>query len=441
MTVSRKWNMFLLLMAVVLLLTGCNMHTVSDLYCLPMRSEEHNNLQSLIQSAMTDREYSAPLTGDNQQTVQAVDLNGDGTSEYLLFARDSSDKPLKIFVFSGDGANYELLSTIESTGSAFDQVEFVQMDGRPGYELVVGRQVSDQVVRSVSVYTFKGNQLEQAMTVNYSEFLCCDLNSDGKNELFILQPGETANGTAVVYSMNKETLDRSQEVSMSEPAENIMRLMSGKLCDGLPAVYVASAVGDSNGIITDVYALIDGQLTNVSLSNESGTSVQTLRNYYIYADDIDDDGVLELPSLISMRSPERAEQRPDQYIIRWYSMTSGGEEVDKMYTYHNFVGGWYLRLDDAYARRIYMEQKGSSYEFSLWDEHFTQMERLMTVYVLTGQKREEQALSNNRFVLYRGESTVYAAGLDVASAAYELTQESLIGSFHLILQDWKTGET
>ena len=55
--------------------------------------------------------------------------------------------------------------------------------------------------------------------------------------------------------------------------------------------------------------------------------------------------------------------------------------------------------------------------------------------------REEQALVDNRFVLYRTESTVYAANLEVASAAYGFSQEDLINSFHLILQDWKTGET
>jgi hypothetical protein len=60
------------------------------------------------------------------------------------------------------------------------------------------------------------------------------------------------------------------------------------------------------------------------------------------------------------------------------------------------------------------------------------------LYVLTGQKREEQATTGNRFVLYRTENTVYAANLDVASAVYGMTQESVAGSFHLIFRDWKS---
>ena len=42
-------------------------------------------------------------------------------------------------------------------------------------------------------------------------------------------------------------------------------------------------------------------MTNVTFSNDSGTSIQTMRNFYVYADDIDNDGVVELPSLLTMK--------------------------------------------------------------------------------------------------------------------------------------------
>ena len=441
MTLLKKWNIIFVAVFVILMFTGCTMNAVSDLYCLPKRSEEHTNLQSLIKTSMDKCEYSAPVSGDNRQTVQSADLDGDGEDEFLLFAKDSTEKPLKIFVFAGDGTNYELLDTIESTGSSFDRIEYIQMDGRRGYEIVVGHQVSDQVVGSVSVYTLKNGQLEQVMAANYSEFICCDLDLDGRSGLIVLHPSESGNGLAELYSFKGDVLERSQEVSMSEPAENIKRIMYSNLQDRVRAVYVASAVTGSDGIITDVFCLIDGVLTNVSFSNESGTSVQTLRNYYVYADDIDNDGVLELPSLITIQNPERLEAESNQYLIRWYAMRSDGTEVDKLYSYHNLATGWYLELDSALVHRYIVEQKGSSFEFSLWNEDFTEAQKVFTIYILTGQKREEQAASNNRFILHRTESTIYAAGLEVASAEYGLTQEALIDQFHLIIQDWKNGET
>lgn len=440
-------KMMSVLLAASLILSGCALQTVEELYCLPKRSEEYNNLQSAIDGVMDGLEYCAPLSGENQQTVQMADLNGDGISEYLLFARGSGEKPLKIFIFCKQEDGFTLLRTIESSGYAFDQVEYVQMDGRGGYDLVVGRQLSNQVLRSVSVYTFTDDGCEQLMTANYSKFLTCDLDMDTRSELVVLRPGQadTDNGVAELYSYGANGMERSTEVTMSEPIEQLKRIMVSKLDGGTPAVFAASAV-EENAIITDVFAVVDGRFTNVSLSNESGTSVKTLRNYYVYANDIDGDGVMELPSLITMRSVSQERSQERQYLIRWYAMTPSDEEVDKRYTYHNFAGGWYLCLDAAWAPRVSVDYQKPSWDmeqfnFYVWDETSERSDKLLTIFAFTGDDREEKAVENNRFVLNKADGIVYAANLEGVSASCGLTQESVIDCFSMIRMDWKTGET
>ncbi len=436
---SRKKLIFFLLFVVAILFTGCNMRTIDQMYCLPKRSEDYLNLQSAMDSAMVGLEYHAPIAGENRQPVQMVDLNGDDREECLVFAKGSGEKPLKILIFSQVNNAFTLVDTLENNGTAFDQVQYVPFSSRKGYDLVIGRQVSDQVVRPVSVYTMFNGRMEQILTTQYSRFVTTDLNQDGRSELLILRPGEApaANGIAELYNVNNGVLERSQEVTMSEPADKIKRIMNNRLGDGPAAVYVASDVNGS-AIITDVFALLDGTFTNVSLSNESGTSVQTLRNYYVYADDVDEDGVLELPDLLPMANPGDS-SAANQYLIRWYTMNSDGSEVDKVYTYHSFPGGWYMELPPKLASNISVLQYGNSYEFSVRGTDGFSI-KLMTLYSFTGQEREEQAIADNRFVLFRTESTVYAAHLEVASAVYNLTQESLINAFHLITQDLTNGE-
>ncbi len=431
----------LLLMA-VLFLSGCNMRTVDEMYCLPKRSENDTNLQSLIDSVMGGREYSAPLSGENRQTVQMADLDGDGEQEYLLFAKGGSDRPLQIYIFGTDGKSCYLMDTIESSGSAFEQVEYVQMDDRPGVEIVVGRQVNDQVLRTVAVYTLLNGHVEQMVAANYSKFVCVDLDKDEFSELLVLRPDslEPTQGVAELYGIEGGVMERSAEVNMSESSDSIKRIMVGTLNDNVRAVYVASDVGGT-AIVTDIYAIVNDMLTNVSFSSEAGTSVQTMRNYYVFADDIDNDGVLELPSLISVQVPDASNTNSNQYLIRWYAMTSKGKVVNKQYTYHNFVGGWYIQLDRKLAQKMTVNQQGNSYEFYIWNSEKEQSDRLFTIFVLTGKNREEQAVIANRFVLHRTESTLYAAKLDVTSASYGISRDDLMNSFHLILQDWNTGET
>ena len=438
----RKGYIWLLAVFVAsVILSGCAMRTVDDLYSPPKRSEEYNDLQNAIDAVMTDLEYCAPLSGENQQTVQMADLNGDGVHEFLLFARGTGEKPLNILIFHHVNGDFQLAHTIVSSGYAFDQVEYVQMDNRPGLELVVGRQVSDQVMRSVSVYSFADEVQETILSTQYSKFLTCDL------EVLILRPGQadTDNGVAELYRCGGDGIERSTEVSMSEPVDQIKRIMTSRLAGGTPAVYVASAV-EGTAIITDVFAVVDGKFGNVSFSNESGTSVKTLRNYYVYAADIDEDGVIELPSLISMHSIHWEQPSDRQYLIRWYAMTDEGGEVDKQYTYHNYAGGWYLRLSDEWGPRVAVEHgkagfNEETFEFYVWDERFSETTKILTLSVLTGPDREEKAMENNRFVLYKTDSTIFAADLKGASAAYGLSQQSMIDAFSLIRMDWKTGET
>lgn len=430
----------LLLMA--LLLSGCDMRTVDQMYAVPRRSAEYQDLQFAIDQVMAGHEYCAPLSGENRQTVQMADLNGDGSDEYLLFAKGNSDDPLKIFIFSREEEEFTLWQTLESRGSGFELVEYADIDGRPGNELVVGRQVSDQILRYLTVYSFASGEAEQLMAANYSKFVTADLNQDGLTDLMAIAPGESEeeNAVATLYRYLDGTMKRSREARLSEQSENIKRIMVSQLYGGIPAVYVASSVAE-NAIITDVFAVKDGEFKNISLSNESGTSIQTLRNHYVYADDIDSDGTLELPCLIDMLPVQNNSRISTLHLIRWYAMTADGEEVDKMYTFHNFDSGWYLTLDEVWASRISVTEGSGVCTFYVWDEAFEKAEKLLTVYGLTGSDREADAEREERFALYKTDGVTYAAKLEVAALSYGLTDENLMGSFHLIQMDWKTGET
>ena len=437
----RKNKWICLCLTVLLLFTGCA-STVEDMYAPPKRSEVYNRLQSAIDGAMVGMEYAAPVSGENRQIVQMADLDGDGTDEYILFARKSSDTPLQILIFrqEADGT-CSLAEGIQSTGSAFEKVEYVDVDGKPGMEIVVGRQGSDQLQRTLSVYSFSSGEANQLLSAGYYKYLCCDFDADGPRELMVLRTGETDadKGYAVLYRYRDGEMQRSREAELSLQGTSIKRIMVSRLHGGETAVFVASSL-EENAILTDVFSLKDGIFTNISYSADSGNSVQTLRNYYVYGDDLNDDGILELPFLISMKSAE-GEDVAEQHLIRWYALDIDGRQINKLYTYHNYVGGWYLELGSEWASRVSVVQEGTVYTFCFWDESAASSRVLFTLFCFTGSSRDSQAVEEGRFPLHTTESAVYAASLGEAAAALDITEENLIKSFRLIHQDWYTGET
>lgn len=428
---KSKWLMLLGVLA-CLLLSGCAMKTVDEMYCLPKRSEAYQELQKVLDTELQNMEYCAPLSGMNQQPVQAADVNGDGVSEFLVFAKAAGERPLRILVIEREDQTFTLTDTLQFSGSAFDQVEYISMDEKSGVELVVGIQLSDQLLRSVAAYTFTDGKGEKLLDANYTNFLTVDLDRDNQGELFVLYPGQTEEspGFVALYEVEKGVVERSLEVKLSAPVSRLQRVITGELAGGEAAVFVASALEDTV-LVTDVYALRSGALTNISLSNESGTSVSTIRNHFVYAQDIDEDGQLELPALIPMKAmSERNTQSED--LIRWYSLSITGEEVDKLYTYHNFVNGWYLVLDSTWAQQVTVTQDSTGYSFYLWDLAKENAIRVLEVQMLYDQDEISQAMENGAILLYQGESSAYVGVLTSDAAQFGLTQEWLRGSFYLI---------
>lgn len=432
---SRKRIWIAAALALVIL-SGCSMRTLDQLYQVPKRSEEYNNLQSAIDRNMGNREYCAPLSGDNLQAVQMADLDGDGVQEYLLFTRGDTEKPLQIMIFKLSAGEYILSDTIENHGAAFDVVQYAQFDDRPGYELIVGCQISQQISRSVNVYSMVEGKVQSLLSANYTKFLSCDFNSDHRSELMVLRPGEfdEANGLAELYLYQNGTVERSTQFPLSASAQRLKRVEMGKLESGEPAVYVDSAVGDT-AVVTDVFAMIGGEFSNVI-----GDNVSTVREAYVYAEDIDSDGVVELPAVLTMRPPYGPGSSSMQRLIRWYAVDTAGVPTVKQHTFHNFYAGWYMILESQWAERVAVVQQGNAYIFSVWNEDFTAADTIFTIYAITGTDRKEQAEADGRFPLGEDDTVLYAAYLEEKAAEYQLTKENIIDQFRLIHQDWNTEE-
>ena len=436
----KKWIVLAVLLALGTIFSGCVM-TVEEMYCLPRRSELYHNLQAAIDPAMKNLDHAAPLSGENQQTVQTADLDGDGVEEVILFARGGDEHPLKLLIFRQEEGQYSLFKTIESYGSDFDRVEYVQLDGQPGLELVVGRQLSDQLRGNLTAYRISGGHLEQMMNTGYHDFALCDLDSDGLEDLLVITGNEDTDwSVAVRYTLEQGNVERSAEVPLSEPVYQIRRIITGRISGGQEAVFISSTV-DANSLVTDVFVLRGQSLTNLALETANGTGIKTLRNYYVYAEDIDQDGEVELPSLITMRSAGLQSLVGGEHLIRWFTLTSSGEEVEKAYTYHNHLEGWYMNLPAEYASRIAVQrEEPNCYSFGLWDEKGVHLTTLWKIYVLTGDDRMAAAEAEGRLLLYKTETAAYAAGLEAGGEALGVTRGMLMDSFRLIQSSWYTGQ-
>lgn len=431
-----KRKLFLLLAAAVLLLSGCFAQNSDELYALPQRSKEYRELQVAVEAALGTGSYSAPVSGTNRQVLQQADLDGDGVEETLVFCKMDGERPLRVLVLRRGEERYDLMCTLEGEGTAFDSVQYAQIDGLPGQELLISRRIGEQVQQFLSVYSFREGTATELMSSAYNAYTTQDLDGDQLTDIFLLRSNaDGPRAFADLYRYHNDHLQKDAEASLSTGADSVKRILTGSVAEGIPAVLVASAYDESN-LITDVFALEKDVFTNISQNDESGQSSQTVRSYFVYSTDIDNDGVIELPNTLALAPIQGDESSLGQYRIVWYNLALDGTRTEKMSTYHNFAEGWYLYLPESWCESLCVtralsadEQSGTLLGTLLPDGSVS---RLVTIYTFSGDQAQSLSTQAGRFLLTQRGDVCYAAEL---APGIGMDQEQLKTRFSFISLD------
>ena len=439
---NAKRILCLFLPVLLLCLSGCWIKSPEALYALPQQSEAYYDLQENIDQVITGATtYCAPVGGENRQPLQMEDLDGDGQQEAIVFAKDSGEKPLKIYIFARNNDTFSLASVIEGDGTSFESVSYAQIDGSPGLEIIVGRSIHNQVFKALSVYSFQGNSSVELMASNCSAYTVTDLDVDGRTDLFLIRfDSEIKAGTAEFYRYNGGVMVREPEMSLTQGVSSIKRLTTAYMEEDVPAVFVAGAL-DENTLVTDVFVFHNGSLQNLAAATDPSGS-PTVRNYYAYGTDIDDDGLIELPEVEKMPNGDQDEEA--FRLIRWYNLRLDGTKQYKMLTYHDYSYGFYLELNEKWNGNVTITQsktvgEGTAYTFSRWFSTRKTTEEIFTIYLFTGDNAAELAESGGRFLIAEKNEVTYAAALADSEWSELLTEQDLIDSFRFIREDRNSG--
>ena len=275
MSVKKRIIISLLIVTAILLLTGCLRITADELYSLPEVSEEYLRLQAYIDVLLSQgAEFAPPTRGPNRQAVQLVDLNGSGTNEVIVFFAVPGDSVLQVYIFELIDGDYAVAEIIEGVGTEIGSVRYVDMDGDGVKELVIGWQMGT-ALRYMSIYSLNDFHSQMLVSgVEYTDIAVFDVTGDGTDDVVIFRmPIHDAGAVAEVYSLMQDGEVIKQEARLSNGIETIARILTGRLIDGSPAVFVDGEGTFENGsLVTDIFALQDENFTNVSLVTESGIS-------------------------------------------------------------------------------------------------------------------------------------------------------------------------
>lgn len=432
----KKAVLTLLLAVLLSVLSACGIdNTVEDLFTLPRVPDEYTGLSQQIEALLADGyEYAPPTAGQNIQSVQMEDLNGDGSQEAVVFLRKSNDeKPLKILVFEKQDESYELLCTVESSGSSIDSVYYEDLTGDGRNELVVGWRISS-TVQTVAVYNI-GREAISLMSSSYTRFVVQNLNAYDPPALFVLRSDSDGLPVAEVYTWQTNILAVAYRCGLSSTMADLNRgsVVKGNLSNKRPAVFITGVNGD-NMAVTDILTW-NAYSGIINLEADAATGKTTVIHPYhqLIPQDMNDDGVTEVPC-------------PDEWgtgndtLAYWvqYSRLGGVSVVAQ--TYHCQSGGWYYQMPESWRGMVTVE----SAETVAGENQVTLYiagTPVLSLYTITNENRESRAEMGERFLLWRQTGTIYAAELYADSARFGLNVESVKESFHMTINTWTPSDS
>ena len=423
-------------------LSGCFRVAADDLYSLPQATEEYIRIQEHINTVLRDGAvFSPPMGGPNRQSVQIIDLTGNGVEEVIAFFAIPYDSTLLIYIFEMVDGDYVVAEIIEGVGTAIESVSYVDMDGDGVMELVVGWQLG-AALKHMSIYSIRGFQSVLLVEKEFTAMTVYDMNGDGCENVIVLRlPSQETGAVAEVLTLMPDGEIVGSEARLSNGVETISRILPGRLNDGVPALFIESEGRFDTGVlVTDICILREKILMNITVKAPSGISEDTVR-MQILSSDIDNKGVIKVPIPRLLK----AQSETSYHAIDWYSFDSAGNSSLMLSTYHS-SDDWYLILPFDWRGMVYVRREDvvageRTVIFSYIVGQDGPFEDFLKVYKLSGDMRMARAVLPGRAMLMSEGSAVYVFEILAQPNSFGLTfDEALIrDNFRLIFSDWLAG--
>ena len=435
-----------LVLAALLMLSGCTFPSGDDLLAAPKPSTNYQTLQAELEARIASGvSYTAPAEGDNRSSIQLVDLTGDGVEEAIVFFRgatSATSNDFEVYVYRKEDDRYVCTGSVTGKGTAIQSVDYpaITPDGRRG--MVISWKLAGDGTGALTVCDFGENDAPGVLLeTEYSAFELTDLTGDGAKDLLLMTTAPDGKRVARLYEYRSGALNMLGEAATSAETVSVERMQSGRVLDEHAAVFAEEKMASGVGLTTDIFVYNEETLLNLALDGEDSISRSTYRPVSVYSKDINGDGVTELPRAVLMAGYTDAAASDAVFMLDWYAYSVDQPPQLVTTTYQNISDSWSLWIDPVWHDRITATKAADSglsavtfYEYVGSGGQIP----LFTIYCATGSNREYYAGRTDLVQLGQSAQAVYFARIaeESAQSSLALDGETLKSRFTLVKQDW-----
>lgn len=405
MNYIKKYVKTLLTIGATFLLSSCIGISASDVLKAPLPSKDYTVLQKEVDKKITaGAVYSPPEAGEYRNTIQLVDIDGDGTDEAIAFLREArASGKFNVYVYKKAREQYLEIGSIKGSGTAIDSVSYPIISPTGTRAIVINWKLGRDINRGMSIATldnvndtFKINTI---LDTNCLEFIIYDFDDDGAEEIITIVD-EINMKKANLYEIESNKINLVSSVSLSEEILKISKTRVGQIKGGINALFIDSLIDDTPALITDIL-IYNNNLENITINKETGSGMKTYRPININVEDVNRDSIIEVPKARAFEP----KSQDSLWLIDWYAYSADGSNDKALSTYHNISEGWFYKFNSYWVKNVkaYKRTENGSSHISFQDGNTV----LLEVYIFVGDNRDYYASQEGNIVIAETSNAVY----------------------------------
>ena len=336
---------------------------VEELLRAPQLPGQYSQVQKALNSYLGESvQLKYPASGDFSSPFLFGDWDGNGVQDAaVLYTSPAKGQNVHLAVLEQSGESWQVTQELEGLSSAVDSIASAVIQDGAGSQLIVGYG-STQGDRYLAVYAYADQTLEPVFEQAYSQYLMQDIVGTDRKDMVIVSPAtESALKVQLLTNMDGQ-LQLVQEMGVGQQGFT-----------GCAGIYSSLGRGGGRYLILDGYTDENGTALASSILHYNQrlrqlepfvpASTQDLygatRRYFpvLHSTDINDDGTVEIPSVLSEEEGGRVTFTQDRKLcfVSWRDYTSD-REPEVSYGVLDVEYGFYLPLPRAWKGRIMLTE-------------------------------------------------------------------------------------
>lgn len=435
---KKKLLSLLLASSLGLTMAGCSSVglSVENLMHPPKAVGDKAEIQALVDSVAGEgHTLKYPQSGNYRSAITMKDIDSDSIDEAIAFYQPVGDiATVHMLIMDSINDEWQTVGDFKSQSTAVESLNFCDLDGNGILEIATSWKTYNANLNQISLYIYEDNNVREVSSEHTSSsVLTGDFTENEGEELLLLSLFSTekeATAALLDLSENKSDLETLGTAPLNPDVVSYSQLLVGNIFENQVGAVIDGCTqsGEYNTQLL-YFNTYFNSLEHISFT-ENVPYNQKLRSYPVMSDDVNDDGIIEVPAAFKLSIEKDRTDAVAAADLYWCQQTSSGTVLLISHKAASFAYGFTFEVPESWEGKFTALTNYDTNEvtFFEWTGSKT-ADVLLTVKIFEKDKNEDMSGYTS---LDETDDRVYTFKIPEGDNSLILTEREIKSAFELM---------